>query len=64
MQLTYALVTLFLVSGQTYVEQRGLSLATCAGRLALLRTATLHDLAAMESHIGQVQYRCVPEGRS
>jgi len=62
--MTYALVALFLLTGQTYVEQRGLTLATCAGRLALLRTATLSDLVVMEPRIGKVQYRCVPEGRS
>ncbi len=62
--MTYTLVTLFLASGAAYVEQRGLTLAACAGRLAILRTATLQDLAVLEPRIGEVQYRCIPEVRS
>lgn len=59
--MTYALVAVFLLTGKHYVERRHMPLATCAGRLALLRTELMRDMPKLEPRIGRIEYRCLPE---
>lgn len=59
--MTYALVTVFLLTGKQYVERRHMPLATCAGRLAMLRSEMMRDMAKLEPRIGRLAFRCVPE---
>ena len=61
--MTYTLAALFLATGKMYVERRHLTLPACAGRLALLRSATLQDLVKLEPRIGAVEYRCIADVR-
>lgn len=58
--MTYILVTIFLATGQVYIEQRNLSLPACAGRLAMLRTTTSEVVEKLEPRIGKVRYLCLP----
>lgn len=53
----YSLVAVFLLSGDSYVERRHLSLHQCAGQAAMVRQQT----SGMEDQIGEVRYLCVPE---
>lgn len=57
--MTYVLVAVFVLTGQAYVERRGLSLQECAGRAAMLRQETEHIF----EHVGDFRYLCVPEVR-
>ncbi len=55
----YTLVTLFVLTGQEYVEEKGLSIQECAGRAALLRMET----EAVAEHVEDFIYKCVPEDK-
>jgi hypothetical protein len=55
----YTLVTLFLLTGEEYVEERGLSIQECAGRAALLRIET----EEVAEHVEDFIYKCVPEDK-
>jgi hypothetical protein len=55
--MTYTLLAVFLLSGDTYPERTGLSLMQCAGHAALTRTQT----AELYQYVGEVRYLCVPE---
>jgi hypothetical protein len=57
--MTYVLIAVFVLTGQAYVERRGLSLQECAGRAAMLRQETEHIF----EHVGDFRYLCVPEVR-
>lgn len=54
---TYALVILFLVNGESYVERRGLTLQECAGRAAMIRLQT----EGLQRFIGEIRYYCIEE---
>ena len=53
----YALVALFLATGESYVERKGLSLQGCAGQAAMTRAAT----ADVYQFVGEVRYLCIPQ---
>lgn len=53
----YALVALFLSTGESYVERDNLSLQQCAGWAAMTRQET----ADLYQYIGEVRYLCVPK---
>jgi hypothetical protein len=55
----YTLVTLFLLTGEEYVEEKGLSIQECAGRAALLRIET----EEVAEHVEDFIYKCVPEDK-
>lgn len=55
--MTYSLIAIFLATGDVYVERRGLSLQSCAGRAAMAR----QESEGLQSRIGDIQYRCAPE---
>jgi len=59
--MTYALVAILLSTGHVYLEQSGLKLQACAGRLALLRRETDKAMAKLKPRIGEVRYLCIPE---
>ena len=59
--MTYSLVAIFLLTGKSYVERRHMPLATCAGRLAMLRSEMMRDMAKLEPRIGKIQIKCLPE---
>lgn len=53
----YALVALFLATGESYVERGGLGLQACAGHAAMTRMET----ADVYQFVGEVRYLCLPE---
>lgn len=55
--MTYTLLAIFLLTGQSYAERTGLSLQACAGRAEMARQEAL----ALFQFIGPVEYRCAPE---
>jgi hypothetical protein len=57
--MSYTLIALFLLSGESYVERRGLSLQGCAGHAAMARQQLLE--ADLVLRVGEVQFYCVPE---
>ena len=58
---SYTLVALFLLTGDAYVERRGLTLQSCAGHAALIRQETLIETPGLTELIGEVRYLCLPE---
>ena len=59
--MTYILVAIFLATGQSWVEDRHLTLQHCAGRAAMARQEYMEVLPKLSEKIGPVQWRCVPE---
>jgi len=59
--MTYTLLALFLLTGDTYVERDGLSLQSCAGHAAMARQEFLAVLPKLNKKIGEVRWHCVPE---
>lgn len=57
--MSYTLIALFLLSGESYVERSGLSLQGCAGHAAMARQQMLE--ADLILRVGEVQFYCVPE---
>jgi hypothetical protein len=55
--MTYTLLAVFLLSGESYPERTGLSLMQCAGHAALTRSQT----AELYQYVGEVRYLCAPE---
>ena len=61
--MTYALIAIFVLSGNAYMERGGLSFEACAGRAAMAR-ADLNGDAQLMAEIGKVRFICVPEGHA
>ena len=61
--MTYALIAVFLASGQVYVERGGLQLQECAGRAAMARLGFDAVSEDLTSRIGPVKFMCVAEGQ-
>jgi hypothetical protein len=61
--MAYSLIAFFLLTGDSYVEQQGLSLQSCAGQAAMARQAYLAVLPKLNSRIGEVRFLCVAESR-
>lgn len=59
--MTYALLALFVLTGETFVERQGLTLEGCAGQAALARQQYLAVLPKLDPRIGEVRFLCVPE---
>lgn len=59
--MTYALVAVFLLTGNVYLERSGLTLEGCAGQAAKLRQETEAVLATIKRDKGEVRYFCLPE---
>lgn len=57
--MTYILVAMFMLTGDSYVEQRHLSLQECAGRAAMARMDVAQS--GIEDLIGEVRYLCLKE---
>ena len=57
MNITYMLVSVFVMTGESYVERRGLSLQECAGRAAMIKLET----EEIFEHVGDFRYFCLPE---
>lgn len=55
--MTYTLLAVFLLTGDTYPERTNLSLQQCAGHAAMTRTQTVE----LYQYVGEVRYLCVPE---
>lgn len=55
---TYVLLAMFMVSGESYVEARDLSLQGCAGRAAIERARYLAD--GLDKLVGEVRWYCAP----
>jgi len=62
--MTYALVSLFLATGEMYFERSGLTLQECAGQAAKLRQESKAVAAAIAPTKGEVRYYCLPEAQS
>ena len=62
--MSYALVAMFLATGDAYVEQRGLSITECAGRAAMVRQEMMPVMPLLQGLIGEVRYLCIPENRA
>ena len=61
MTTTYTLITLFVLTGHSYVEREGLSLQGCAGHAAMERQALLPVQEELENRVGEIRYLCLPE---
>jgi hypothetical protein len=61
MTTTYTLITLFVVTGHSYVEREGLSLQGCAGHAAMARQEMLDVQERLEGLVGEIRYLCLPE---
>jgi hypothetical protein len=55
--MTYTLLALFVLTGDTYPERTGLSLQQCAGHAAMTRSQT----AELYTYVGEVRYLCIEE---
>lgn len=55
--MTYALIALFVSTGDMYIERSGLTLHQCAGHAAMTRQKTQE----LYQYIGEVRYICSPE---
>lgn len=57
----YALVLILVDRGTLHVEQRHMSLQSCAGRAAMLRIEMEPVMDKLTKSIGRFEYRCMPE---
>lgn len=55
--MTYILVSVFVLTGQSYIERKNLTLYQCAGQAALLRQET----EEIFEHVGDFRYLCLPQ---
>lgn len=62
--MTYALVSIFLLTGDIYLERSGLTLQQCAGQAAKLRRETEAVAGKIKAAKGEVRYYCLPEAQS
>lgn len=58
---TYALMVIFSLSGDAYVERSGLSLQQCAARAAIARQEQASLWGKLEATYGRIHYRCERE---
>ncbi len=60
MSLSYMLVAVFVVTGDSYIERDRLSLQSCAAHAAMARA----NAEQLFDRIGVMRFLCIPEVRS
>jgi hypothetical protein len=59
--MTYALIVVFTLTGQSYTERNNLTLNQCAGHAAMARQQLLNVQERLEALVGEVRYLCIEE---